>query len=120
MPLHDVVRKYDLSSLSYADDTQLYITLGSSVPSTHDITIAQLESRVAEIRSWMLANMLKLNDDKTEFMQFLPSTAPNISTDPDPVIQIGTAGVSTCPQAQNLGIIFDSELSSKTHITVHM
>ncbi len=61
----------------------------------------------------MLANMLKLNDDKTEFMQFFPSTASNKSTDPDTVIRIGTDEVSTGPQAKNLGIIFDSELSLK-------
>ena len=27
-----------------------------------------------DIRAWMLANRLELNDDKTEYLQFLPST----------------------------------------------
>ena len=49
----------------YVDDTQLYITFDSSVSSTHEVVIGQLESCIAEIRSWMLANMLELNNDKT-------------------------------------------------------
>ena len=50
----------------------------------------------------MFANMLKVNDDKTKFMQFLPSIARNKPVDPEPVIQIGTDEVSTSPQAKNL------------------
>ena len=73
MPLGDIFKKYDMNYHLYADDTQMYITFDSSVPSAWDIVIERLESCIAEIRSWMLANMLKLNDDKTEFMQFLPS-----------------------------------------------
>ena len=53
--------------------------------STCDILIARFESCIA-----VIANILKLNDDKTEFMQFLPLAGTNKSADPDPVIQIGT------------------------------
>ena len=51
----------------YADDTQLYLSFDSGVPSSDTDAIAQLESCIADIRQWMLVNKLKLNDDKTEF-----------------------------------------------------
>ena len=53
--------------------------------------------------------MHKLNNDKTEFMQFPLSIAPNKPVDPDPVMPIVTDEVSTGPHAENLGIVFNSE-----------
>ena len=66
----------------------------------------------------MLANMLELNDDKTQLMQFLPTTTSTKSSVPNPVIQIGNDEVTTGQQAKNLAIMFDSDLSLKSHITV--
>ena len=61
--------------------------------------------------------MLKLNDDKTEFLQFLPSTsATNISI-PDPVIKISEDEVMIGQHAKNLRVLFDSDLSLSSHIT---
>ena len=60
--------------------------------------------------------MLKLNDDKTEFMQFPPPSTVTKLSIPDPVIQIGNDEVMTGLQAKNLGIMFDSDLYLKSHI----
>ena len=54
----------------YADDTQLYLSFDSRVPSSGPEVIACLELCIADIRHWMLVNKLKLNDDKTEFLKF--------------------------------------------------
>ena len=117
MPLGAIIKKYDMSYNLYADDTQLYITFDSSMSSTRDIVIGQLESCITGIRSWMLANMLKGNDDKTEFIQFLPSSTATKPSVPDPVIKIGNDEVTTGQQAKNLGFMFNSDLSLKSHIT---
>ena len=66
-------RKYGMGLHLYADNTQLYLCFESSVPSTRSADILQLESCITKIRAWMLANRLKLNGDKTEFLQFLPN-----------------------------------------------
>ena len=52
---------------SYADDTQLYMTMDHSNNDWRD-GLARIELYVSEIREWMNQNMLKLNDDKTELM----------------------------------------------------
>ena len=51
---------------SYADDTQLYMTMDHSNNNWRD-GLARIHLWVSEIREWMNQNMLKLNDDKTEY-----------------------------------------------------
>ena len=58
----------------YADDTQLSLSFDSRVPSSGPDAIARLESYIADIHHWMPGNKLKLNDDKTEFLKFLPQS----------------------------------------------
>ena len=54
---------------SYADDTQLYMTMDHSNNNWRD-GLARIQLCVSEIREWMNQNMLKLNDDKTELIVF--------------------------------------------------
>ena len=68
-PLGDIVRRHNLHFHAYADDTQLYISFKPN-QSDADIAIHQLELCIEEIRSWMVSNYLKLNDQKTEFIVF--------------------------------------------------
>ena len=64
------VIKYHLSEApTYADDTQLYLlsfSLGSATNKTD--AILAIERYISDIRMNMLADKLKLNDDKTELM----------------------------------------------------
>ena len=48
----------------YADDTQLYLTFKSSP----EMAKAAMEACVRDIDTWMTANMLKMNRDKTELL----------------------------------------------------
>ena len=56
---------------SYADDTQLYVTITKDRECN---VIENMKKCVAEIKIWMTNNiyMLKLNDDKTELFVFAP------------------------------------------------
>ncbi len=116
LPLGDIINKYGLDYHLYADDTQLYLSFDSGVPSAGTDATAQLESCIAEIRAWMLLNKLKLNGDKTEYLQFHPDrTAKNTTTDTP--IHIGPDCVNPSSEAKNLGVIFDPSLSLSAHIT---
>ena len=53
---------------SYADDTQIYITIKKQ--DCFADKVSDVEDCVSEIKLWMERNILKLNDDKTEFIVF--------------------------------------------------
>ena len=52
----------------YADDTQLFISFTSSEFLKN---VAILENTIAEVCSWMFANLLMLNPSKTDFLLIL-------------------------------------------------
>ena len=64
-----IIRKHGLTFHHYADDFHILITFDFNVDSFLD-AIRRLEECIAEIKTWMTANYLKVNDDKSEFMHF--------------------------------------------------
>ena len=113
-PVRDIILKYNLNYHVYADDTQLYITFKSSQEPA-DSCITTLEKCIQEIRSWMRQNFLKLNDEKTEFLLF--GSRQQLSKVSLPFITIGDSQITTSSQARNLGVIFDSTMTLKPHIS---
>ena len=64
LPLGDIIRRHGLKFHMYADDCQLYTPFNMS---TND-AISSMQVAINDIRAWYAANMLKLNDDKTEMV----------------------------------------------------
>ena len=64
----------------------------------------------------MLINKLKLNGDKTDFLQFHPLHR-NTAETPSTVINIGDDIVKPSDMAKNLGALCDNDLSLSRHIT---
>ena len=73
-PLGDIVRSRGPSCHFYADDTRLYCSF-----KLHDqaASVQAIESCLIDIDAWMLANMLKLNRDKTELLVIRPKHKVN-------------------------------------------
>ena len=113
-PVRDIILKYNLNDHVYADDTQLYITFKSSQEPA-DSCITTLEKCIQEIRSWMRRNFLKLNDEKTEFLLF--GSRQQLSKVSLLFITIGDSQITPSSQARNLGVIFDSTMTLKPHIS---
>ena len=98
----------------YADDTQLY--MGCRVQE-HQSTHKQLETCIADVRRWMAENMLKLNDDKTEYivlgsrymLRQIPETLLSIC--------VGDKIIDSAPAAKNIGVVVDSALSMEQQVT---
>ena len=109
-PLGDLIRENGCHYTCYADDTQLYINIGKD-----DTTaITQLTTCLDSIREWMAANMLKLNENKTEIL-YIQSRfkKPQVSaTD----INIGGSTVKFSKSVRNLGVIFDEHMTMEAHI----
>ena len=68
-PISDIIQWHGRPHHSYADDTQLYMTMDHFNNDWRD-GLSRIELCVSEIREWMNQNMLKLNDDKTELIVF--------------------------------------------------
>ena len=65
IPLGTILRHYNIDYHIYADDTQLYCSF--TIDSLNDV-LNLITTCIADIRSWMIRNKLKINDDKTEFL----------------------------------------------------
>ena len=67
-----------------------------------------------DIRRWMLANMLKQNDEKTEFIIACPPRIRHY-VQGDHLI-VGDTSIAPSASARNLGVIFDAEMNLQAHI----
>ena len=73
-----------------------------------------MEDCIRDIRSWVLNNNLKLNDDKTEFL--IIGTPQQLEKLDNISIRVGDSDIHPVPIARNLGSWFDSRLSMAPHI----
>ena len=103
-----------MSSQSYADDQQIYLSFSPNQPGGKDKCLQSLVACISDIRLWMKTNLLKLNDDKTELVVL--GTSPQLSKVGEVSIMIGNDTILTVPSIQNLGIHFDKELKWIVHI----
>jgi len=67
LPLGDIVQSMALQYHLYADDTQIYM---SCVPNNTDVvySLKRIEMCIQVVNSWISANSLKLNGDKTKLL----------------------------------------------------
>jgi len=103
-PVFKIIEKHGIKYHAYADDLQLY----TNFETDSSPTIRKIELCLSEICSWMVANKLCLNLEKTEVIVFSnkPINTP-LSLNVD-----GTIVVSKS-QVKNLGVILDSSLSMR-------
>ena len=64
LPLGAILRHHKLNYHIYADDTQVYC---STDISNSQEELSKITACVSDIRTWVVRNKLKINDDKTEF-----------------------------------------------------
>ena len=64
-PMQGIIRKHGSEYHKYADDIQLYTIFDPCIPGDREQAVEGLTACVKELRQWMVAHWLKLNDDKT-------------------------------------------------------
>ena len=70
-PLATFIRQHSISDQSFDDDVQLYDSCCPELNTCH--CPKALQDCISEVKSWITANKLKLNDDKTESLLIAPN-----------------------------------------------
>ena len=112
-PLSALIQKHSVSNQSFADDTQLY---KPSPPDETHATIQTIQTCILDVKSWMVENKLKLNDDKTEALLCMRKSTKFPFSQPSSV-QVGNTDISFSSSARNLGYTISSDMSLNKHIS---
>ena len=68
--LSDIVNKHKMQLQLYADDSTVYLKLNPANTTEINLVISTIQNCISEIKKWMTANYMKLNDDKTQLIIF--------------------------------------------------
>ena len=107
LPLAQIMEHHNISYHTYADDTQLYITVSPDDYSP----LLLLNKCIDEINTWMCQNFLQQNTDKTEIVVFGPKEQRSKVT-----VHLESMTLKPTNQARNLGVVLDSDLNFNSHI----
>ena len=113
-PLGSICTKHDINYHMYADNQQIYLSFKLSKAGDKENCVRILEMCISEIREWMIVNKLKLNDDKTEFIDFV--SRQQLSKIDEVSINIGRVQVQLVDHVRNLVYIMDQLLKNGPHI----
>ena len=107
--------KFDCNNnIHHADDTQLYNRLSLKDHAVCHQQVNCMEQCIEDVRGWMTANRLKLNEAKTEVI--IITSKNNSHCVKDINIMIGEESISPKPSAKNLGAVIDSNLMMERQV----
>ena len=112
-PLSAIIDSHSIIHHSFADDLQLQM---SAPPGGISELLHSMQSCIGDVKVWASANMLKLNDNKTELMLVTSKRTKhlhNILTS----ITMGYAQIPFKQSVKNLGITLDCHLAMNAHIS---
>ena len=99
---------------AFADDSQLYISFKPASMIEQSAAIKAMQDCITDIKKWMLADKLKLNDDKTEFI--IIGTRQQLAKVSVDSLCIGDEIIKPSSVVRNLGSWFDLQLKMDLHI----
>jgi hypothetical protein len=113
-PLSSIISQHHLQHHIYADDTQLYIVFSPKAPSSVSSAVATIETAVTDIKTWMDAHFLKLNEHNTEILII---RRPSLCSSPSIIsnITICDCDVTCSSTVRNLGVVFDTSFGLDDH-----
>ena len=112
-PLSVIIDSHSIIHHSFADDLQL---LMSAPQDRISELLHTMQSCISDVKSWATANMLKLNDNKTELMLVTSMRTKHLHSLPTS-ITIGNAKIPFKNSVKNLGFTLDCHLTMNAHVS---
>ena len=115
-PLSAIIDSHSVIHHSFADDLQLQM---SAPPDRISELLYSMQSCIGDVKAWATANMLKLNDSKTELMLVTSKISKhlhNLHTS----ITIGNDVTSHLQRIQNYAARVILRLPMSSRITIHL
>ena len=78
--------------------------------------IRRLERCIQEIRIWMTANKLKLNDGKTDFMVIVSAYYRQLINSLEIAIKVGNTNIHPTMSVKNLEVTLDTNMTMHQHV----
>ena len=112
-PVCDIVARHGMQYHCYADDIQIYATVGRD--QCIAAALLKIEACVVEVADWMVRNQLKLNKDKSQTIIFhTVKQSPHVPV--DTYVKIAGQRVRLATSVRNLGVLFDSALTMESQV----
>ena len=112
-PLSAIIDSHSIMHHSFADDIQLQM---SAPPDRICEPLHSIQSCICDVKAWATANMLKLNDNKTELMLVTSKRAKHLHNLPTS-ITIGNAQIPFRQSVKTLGFTLDCHLTINAHVS---
>ena len=106
-PIGDIIRKHGLTFHHYADDLQLYAHFEYNDQSI-SMCLERLRICIIDIQEWFKANKLVMNDNKTEYIPFIPKRYDSLVATSS--IRVGGYSIPASTHVTNLGVILDIDV----------
>ena len=116
LPIGDIIKHYGLSYHLYADDSQIYATFNPKIPGDAEVCLFKIGACIREIKRWMTANKLKLNDEKTEF--FVATHQQDQGRLSGLTLQLDNDNkFSASSSVRNLGVVFHTNMQMSDQVS---
>ena len=112
-PMSAIIDSHSIIHHSFADHIQLQM---SALPDEISELLHSMQSCISDVKAWATANMLKLNDNKTELMLVTSKRAKHLHNLPT-YVTIGNAQIPFEKSVKNLGFTLDCHLTMNPHIS---
>ena len=112
-PLSAIIDSHSIIHHSFADDLQLQM---SAPPDRISELLHSMQSCISDVKAWATANVLKINDSKTELMLVTSKRSKHLHNLPTS-ITMGNAQIPFKQSVKNLGFTLDCHLTMNAHVS---